>query len=470
MVIVLYIDLEKGALNRGKLVKKPILVRKQDGKTHIRNQWVDPTTGMSVSEGKKTKPNQSERWSTGKEKKTSRDKVKLYPDAKNILYINSESKTKYRPTVPLSQGGSYISSSSEPSLSSNKPKLPDHTKYKDSDGVERSPFWECDIDGIHPSLTDEDGYLKEEILEQRKGEVYPAPLSIRNFDTGLSDYEIDERCGEVGVLDFENDTPGKGTQDWGVLNGFLDSLDGDEMEIYEQVWNNLFGKYSRDILESALGGEYGRITDIRDREAVDIDGFRGITFDVELSNENGDNVGACTRTFYRDDKGTIHQFNDELIINPQFQGTGISSDIYDRQMQLTKNMSGGHPAYVHLTANISVGKYAWAGKGYDFKTKDELNSAKTRLTKFAEKQGMNLQQVLNDCGYKKLSDLKHSWQFAALDNGKTYTLKDKNYANVKGEGHFGKAFMLGGMSMWEGVLGINTNSVGENMYKKSKKK
>lgn len=469
---MLYIDLSKGKLNTGKLVKKPVLVRKQDGKTHIRNQWVDPTTGLAKEEGKKAKMNEAERWSTGNEKSTPRNKVKMYGTAHHISIGSSQANTSAQgeSSNTSSTSDSFFNRESSPTLS-DKPKLASTSRYIDSEGAERTPFWDADIDGLLPHELDEDGYIKQELLEERQNTVYPAPLSIRNYDTGMSEYEIDDRCGMIGPLDMDNCSVGMKYYDWDVFNDFMDNLDtAEEREKYEERWSNLFGRYSVDTLQSALAGEHGSIINIEPRELSDADGYLGFTLTMDLSNDKGEHTGSCIRTFHRDCNGTIHQFNDELDIKEKYQNAGIANDLYDRQIQLTKHMSGGHPAYNHLTANISVGKYAWAGKGYDFKNQEELDGARDRLSKFCKAQGIDTDAMLKECGYNGVSDLKHSWQFAALDNGKKYELSDKKYTNIKGEGHFGKAFMLGGMSMWEGVLELNTGSLGEKLSKKSRKR
>lgn len=472
---MIYIDLNKGRLNRSKLVKKPVLVKKRDGKTHIRNQWVDPTTGLAKEEGKQSKFNESERWSTGNQKSTPRKKVKMYNTAHNLIIKPGRSaSTKDMSSSNNSQKnistGSFLSMSSDISLNS-KPKLKSTSLTKDSRGIERTPFWNANIDGLLPHEVDEEGYIKEELLEKRQNTIYPAPLSIRNYDTGLSEYEIDDRCGMIGPIDMDNARVGMSYQDWDVYNSFLDEFkDKEERSKYEARWNNLFGNYSVDTLQSALAGEHGTIVSIEPREMSDADGYLGFTMNMELKNDKGDIVGNCTRTFHRDSNSTIHHFNDELDIKEQYQNIGIANDLYDRQIQLLKHMSRGHVAYNHLTANISVGKYAWAGKGYDFKNQSELNSARKRLTTFCKAQGIDTDTLVQQCGYNSINDINHSWQFAALDNGKKYTLSDKHYSNIKGEGHFGKAFMLGGMSMWEGVLAINANSLGEKLNNKSRNK
>lgn len=468
---MLYIDLSKGKLNRGKLVKKPVLVRKDNGKTHIRNQWVNPTTGLPEGNEKPQKMNEAERWSTGNEKSTPRNKVKMYGTAHNITINSTEPKDTPQPEThkvarPTIQ--SFLDRFSSPSLS-DKPKL-SNSRVLDSDGVERTPFWNANSEGLLEDEVDDAGYLKEELLEERQTTVYPAPLSIRNYDTGLSEYEIDERCGMIGPIDMDNASVGTPYTEWTPFYEFLNRLDTpEEMDLYEDRWTNLFGRYSIDTLQSALAGEHGKIINIMPRYDCDIDGYQGFTLTMDLSNEKGEHTGSCIRTFYRDCNGTIHQYNDELDIKEQYQNAGIANDLYERQLQLTKHMSGGHAAYTHLTANISVGKYAWAGKGYDFKTQDELEGARYRLQKFCTEQGINTDDMLKECGYNSMSDLKHSWQFASLDNGKKYQLSDKKYTSIKGEGHFGKAFMLGGMTMWEGVLELNTGSLGEKLCKKSMK-
>lgn len=105
---------------------------------------------------------------------------------------------------------------------------------------------------------------------------------------------------------------------------------------------------------------------------------------------------------------------------------------------------------ITLMADIDVGKYAWARQGYDVAknyrtnfledahgyTVAVLRSANPRLTKAAAAKRAD----------KLLAGKTHSWEIAALDDGKKYPWSSSLRS---GEGHLGKAVLLRG-SLWYG--------------------
>lgn len=466
---MLYIDLNKGKLNTGKLVKKPILVRKQDGKTHIRNQWVDPTTGLTKEEGKKPKMNEAERWSTGREKSTPRNKVKMYPTARNLV-INTNSNTGSTPNTtdaPSDKGGSLYSRESSPSLR-QKAKKPTSPLFDlDSKGKERhKEFLANDLSNL-PGV-------KWKGESRKKKDFYPMPnipLGISFYETDIPAEEAMYRCGEIGRIDpdaFEEGTPAyKESNIQEFLQDSTDMLKSDKDVGHlnlnaEDYWKNVFKNVTHEGILEAFTVD-GCVSDVSDVMCY-YDKTVGTVIteiSVDLMTEGDfDPVGTTSRALWRDEEGYMHVFNSLLDIDPQHQGKGIAQQLNSKTTQLWRYLSDGNPVHLGLCANINVGVYAWANKGYDFATKKDLHTAKNELSEFFSKNGMNMQETLDKCGYSSIDDLDHSWQFASLDDGNKYTLKDKG---IEGDYHLGKAFMLGGKSEWGGRLVLNADTIGEKI-------
>lgn len=467
--MMLYIDLNKGKLNTGKLVKKPILVRKQDGKTHIRNQWVDPTTGLAKEEGKQPKMNEAERWSTGREKSTPRNKVKMYPTAHNITIntTNTQRDMNFNNEVPPKEGSSLYSRESSPNLR-QKPEKPISSIFNlDSKGKPRpKEFFSNDLANL-PGV-------KWKGESRKTKDYYPMPnipLSIDFYKTDIPAEEAMFRCGEIGRLDpdeFYEGTPAyKESNIQEFLQDSTDMLKSDKTVGHlnlnaEDYWKNVFKDVTHEGLLSAFSVD-GCVSDVSDVMCYYDKTVGTVITEVSvdlMTDDEFEPVGTTSRALWRDEEGYLHVFNSLLDIDPQHQGKGIAQQLNSKTTQLWRHLSGGNPVHLGLCANINVGVYAWANKGYDFATRKDLDTAKKELSGFFSKNGMSMDETLNKCGYSSIDDLDHSWQFASLDDGHKYTLKDKG---IEGEYHLGKAFMLGGKSEWGGRLVLNADTVGEKI-------
>ncbi|MNV75872.1 hypothetical protein D3C71_1691960 [compost metagenome] len=154
--------------------------------------------------------------------------------------------------------------------------------------------------------------------------------------------------------------------------------------------------------------------------------------------------------------------NVEFELHSEHQGKGIAQKIYNQSEQYWRHLSGGNALNIHLDANISIGVYAWAKKGFDFANESELNYARKEFSTFCAHNGLDTKEVLSSCGVNDIKDLKHSWDFASLDDGNQYDLtslitsvRDEYKNEVSGVGNFGKAFMLGGKDTWRGIKKLN---------------
>jgi GNAT superfamily N-acetyltransferase len=94
--------------------------------------------------------------------------------------------------------------------------------------------------------------------------------------------------------------------------------------------------------------------------------------------KDGERIGNFTRSIkwdpYTGKPKEIH--NDYFRINPEHQGQGIAEDLYRRQENWA--IREGVPR-ITIHANIDVGGYAWASKGYDFRSRAQATRILGRM-------------------------------------------------------------------------------------------
>jgi len=160
------------------------------------------------------------------------------------------------------------------------------------------------------------------------------------------------------------------------------------------------------------------------------------------------------------DKGShLEVIFDLLSIHQGYQGNKVGAILSQRTEDYWKHLAHDKPVEVHLLANISVGSYAWATKGFDFRNEKETLKARKELQNFLKENNVNEQEVLKKNGYKDINDLKHSWDFATLDDDNKYLLDTRKKPDLDDSKpvHLGKAFMLNGKSNWNGVKTFDPN-------------
>jgi len=451
----LYIDLSKG-MNTAQLVKKPVQVHGKMGKMFTRMQWVDPRTGQPVHE------------EHGGKEDAHHDLVHNKMDRFDKLGVAqklvNEKEHKAHTNQFLDATG-YKGARGEGIL--DQGKMRDHIAQH----LDKMP-----ISRIKPHVP---AHLKQHMVdyaEQEQPKAGGTPLGLKHTDHGLPEEEVKKRHGEVGELDTKSLTQGKAV--WSV-NEFKHafrqakhSMEYDFGKRPEQVWDDTMRGTTKEGLESVFShpnGDYSaKLTDVMmysDEVDGEMVGLCEVGF--ELSGEKG-SVGTITRAVGRKQDGSMYIKNEFLELNGNAQGKSLANSIYGRSDQFWRHLSNGKPVSVNLEANISVGVYAWAKKGFDFKTPDGLSQAKSELKAFCKKNKIDVNEVLEHSGHKSIDDLKHTWDFATLDNGKKYDLNsvapDMYKGELKGEGHFGKAFMIGGMEPWEGKKTLNDDSVHEKVH------
>jgi hypothetical protein len=186
--------------------------------------------------------------------------------------------------------------------------------------------------------------------------------------------------------------------------------------------------------------------------------------------DEDEHIADITRLVRRDENGMLHVKNEFLEIKGRKQGKGIGDKLYARSEQMWRQLSNGQPFEINLTANINVGTYAWATKGFDFADEPTMSNAQDDLKLFCSDNKIDRADLLERNGYKSFDDIKHPWQMAVLQNGDTWNLEktkgdwNRHDGTLKGTGHFGKAFMLAGMAAWDGVRHLNSGSKEEQVY------
>lgn len=211
----------------------------------------------------------------------------------------------------------------------------------------------------------------------------------------------------------------------------------------------------------AAGGGAGRIGGAADADAlmanaaeiysvpekgihVKVDYRSGSSVSLIIEDADGKEIGEMDRTF-RDGKVTHTVFK----LKSAKQGEGIAAAINKKAEEAY--LDHGF-TQIELNADISVGKYAWARQGYDFKHSASALAGYEMLGASMLGGGVKGKQAIG----KAMNGKKHAWEIAAMDDGKKYPLPGG------GEGHLGKALMLHGTS-WDGVKDISPGSPGRKI-------
>jgi len=114
----------------------------------------------------------------------------------------------------------------------------------------------------------------------------------------------------------------------------------------------------------------------------DMDGKALITIQAEYDFE-GEHF-SCTRTF-SNDKGNKICHNDSLELPETLQGQKIGSKLYAKQIKMLRSKGFSE---IQLIANSSVGKYAWAKKGFDFQNPHHKEYFNDEFTGYCQMQGV----------------------------------------------------------------------------------
>lgn len=200
-------------------------------------------------------------------------------------------------------------------------------------------------------------------------------------------------------------------------------------------------------------------------------GVRGATMNVSITDpKKGYPIGSLERSVERRSTGEISVYNSIFTMDNDVQGQGIAKHLYARSEQLWAHLAGeGNRVSINMTANIDVGVYAWAKKGFDFTHSGGLDNARSELKLYCEDNKIDMGEALKKAGYNDISELKHAWQFAELDDGNKYDAREFGVHGVNMK--LGKAFMLLGKTPWSATKQLNAEgskqSIAEQAMAKS---
>ncbi|MNW28676.1 hypothetical protein D3C74_55070 [compost metagenome] len=416
----LYIDMSK-ALNTAELVKKPVQVKGKMGKTFTRMQWVSTDTGQPVAESGHSFDD-----SHHARVRHMSDDDKTHA-AQSFLQHDTERAHKFAQATGMRRNPAHLPPQS----------VIQHLK----DNLDKIPQ-----DHIEPHFKT---HLKDDGLAHPK-------LGLRHQDHKLPDAEVDKRTGKDGPLDLSDLHEGT------AMESVKDLWFGDP-DVDKAAFKSIFGNVSKEGFEKVFSDPEGSFR--ADVHSIDsyMDGKdRKTHVGMDLLDGEGKRMGQVMRTAWRDQDGVLNIKNVEFELHSEHQGKGIAQKIYNQSEQYWRHLSGGNALNIHLDANISIGVYAWAKKGFDFANESELNYARKEFSTFCAHNGLDTKEVLSSCGVNDIKDLKHSWDFASLDDGNQYDLtslitsvRDEYKNEVSGVGNFGKAFMLGGKDTWRGIKKLN---------------
>lgn len=199
----------------------------------------------------------------------------------------------------------------------------------------------------------------------------------------------------------------------------------------------------------SLPGYRSIITIVADKDLKNPESSRPPSFSVSVSWVFEDKqIGSAHRSFY-----TGECINEALTFETEFQGRGLAEELYERQIEILAKESKVDK--IILSANISIGRYAWAKQGFQYLVKDGGEQASEKFKTWAAMKGI-----------KKPPG---NWpQFRTPQDVANYRIPGvkipadaiSNYAVKPGDYEVGKAFMLDrdGHGQWSAVLWLKNKN------------
>lgn len=405
-----YINLSK-AFNLGKLVKKPVQVRGKNGKVFTRMQWVNPED-LSTGHGVRTIRSEGdmiEAMRHGIHKHPDYDRVKQEQEVHHTTHDFNNHPEFHLPETSESQ-------------------------------------YHARMNGINNHIPHD-----RESVSGTTHQPKPKPMHEEVFDDWEENMLFDEEFLEGN---------------FGHLHSDMDELAGQIRRGFESSFKGLFGDMSKPELESHFSHPEGEFTahiqsiwPFDPEEGGDLpesyaEGKSGFHISMQLADRNGEYAGEVRRMVNQTEDGVLEVHNSLLQLEEAHHDKGYGSILYKNSEKLWNTLAKGSEVHINLVANISVGTYAWAKKGFDFDGTSELEKAHQELSDFIEGHGLDKKKIESINGLNSLSDLSTAEQFANLKYDRGFDLS--GYTDLKGEAHLGKAFMLLGKTPWKGVRKMGT--------------
>lgn len=166
---------------------------------------------------------------------------------------------------------------------------------------------------------------------------------------------------------------------------------------------------------------------------------------AEYHNQHGEKIADMERLFQRDmgrEKVVDHEL---LTIDKKYQDRGLADKLYEQQFQVYQKLGVSR---VEVFADISIGKYAWAKKGFQYAHDYDADDATRRFPSWCKDKGVSLES------YPKFKTPQDVINFKAP--GVRVNRSSISNRDIKpGDYDLGKAFMLddysnGGHGDWYG--------------------
>jgi len=167
-------------------------------------------------------------------------------------------------------------------------------------------------------------------------------------------------------------------------------------------------------------------------------------------------AGFMERSFSKHvDDGKLKVYHSRFMVYETFRNQGIASDISENVEKHYEKL-GVHS--ISLTANATVGGYAWAIQGYDFILDRDRREIKTKFKETIislHKHGRFKESL--DSLLEELDSFEHPWEFASWNPS---GFERKEY---EGFSAFGKGVMLG--TSWQAEKILDKKSPGYKIGK-----
>lgn len=158
-------------------------------------------------------------------------------------------------------------------------------------------------------------------------------------------------------------------------------------------------------------------------------------------------VCDCVRHFVKDESsGEVIVIHEELSIEGKFQSQKIGDRMYDRQIKLYRQKDYHS---IRTYANTSVGKYAWAKRGFQYLTTEiDAEYHTDQFRSWAKEHGVDIPRSVKFSTPQEIAEFQ-------IDGIKIHTDDLSIKSDIRpGEYDLGKAFMLDskGHGAWNGVF------------------
>lgn len=170
-------------------------------------------------------------------------------------------------------------------------------------------------------------------------------------------------------------------------------------------------------------------------------------------------VGIGVRHVTKTPDGKRHWHLTEQMFWQDFQNKGLAGDLFEREKALARKAGC---ADIELTADLSIGPYAWAKKGFEYKDKRQAARMTRQFKAWVKAKGLKLtkEEFPTFKSAKEVAefDLRVKWRGTVTSVFlERFDIRNPDVpAGMKLP--LGKAFMLdmgeGGHGPWEGVLGL----------------